>query len=373
MTALHTAAAIRRHVIANAIGAPADLATAIARMGFVQADPIRAPARAQDLVLRHRVAGYRAGDLERRYPALGIDEDFVYAFGFVSPAVRALLQPRGVTPTPARGALRGLRAEVLDHVRRAGPTHPRALVAALGARRETNAWGGQSHATTRALEWLHYMGHLRVARRERGVRVYEAAPVTTAPMDAGERHRTLVQRICELFGPMPERGLRTALRLTRHAVPDAPDRASALRRLVHDGTLVRGAVDGVPYVWPASLDVGARVAVPRVVRLLAPFDPIVWDRVRVEHLWGWAYRFEAYTPAARRQYGYYALPMLWGDRIVGWANVSAPNDSAAGALDVSLGFLAGRPREAAFARALDAELARLARFLTPRGRAATAP
>ena len=54
---------------------------------------------------------------------------------------------------------------------------------------------------------------------------------------------------------------------------------------------------------------------PRQVRFLAPFDPVVWDRARFEHLWGWAYRFEAYTPVKKRVRGYYAMPMLWGDQI----------------------------------------------------------
>ena len=58
------------------------------------------------------------------------------------------------------------------------------------------------------------------------------------------------------------------------------------------------------------------------MRLLAPFDPVVWDRRRFELLWGWAYRFEAYTPAPKRKLGYYALPLLWRDRVIGWANLS---------------------------------------------------
>ena len=61
------------------------------------------------------------------------------------------------------------------------------------------------------------------------------------------------------------------------------------------------------------------------MRLLAPFDPVVWDRRRFELFWGWAYRFEAYTPAAKRQLGYYALPLLWRDRVIGWGNVSVKN------------------------------------------------
>ena len=61
------------------------------------------------------------------------------------------------------------------------------------------------------------------------------------------------------------------------------------------------------------------------MRLLAPFDPIVWDRRRFELLWGWTYRFEAYTPAPKRTLGYYALPLLWRDAVIGWANASVRN------------------------------------------------
>jgi len=67
---------LRRYAVARTLGPPTTLARAIARFGFVQADPIRAPARAQDLTLRHRVAGYVAGDLERRYARLDVHEDF---------------------------------------------------------------------------------------------------------------------------------------------------------------------------------------------------------------------------------------------------------------------------------------------------------
>ncbi|EWS60580.1 hypothetical protein Y695_04569 [Hydrogenophaga sp. T4] len=55
------------------------------------------------------------------------------------------------------------------------------------------------------------------------------------------------------------------------------------------------------------------------MRLLAPFDPVVWDRDRFERLWDWAYRFEAYTPPAKRVRGYYAMPLLWRDQVIGWA------------------------------------------------------
>ncbi len=92
------------------------------------------------------------------------------------------------------------------------------------------------------------------------------------------------------------------------------------------------------------------------VALLAPFDPVVWDRLRFECFWGWDYRFEAYTPPAKRRFGYYALPLLWRDDVIGWANAA----SVDGTLRVSVGFAKARPRGAAFRRALEAEAAALA-------------
>ena len=101
------------------------------------------------------------------------------------------------------------------------------------------------------------------------------------------------------------------------------------------------------------------------VRLLAPFDPVVWDRRRFELLWGWTYRFEAYTPAHRRKLGYYALPLLWHDRVIGWGNLSLRD----GALASEFGYVADKaPRDAAFKAGLDAELARMQAFLVPAGR-----
>src|SRR5215470_7899332 len=86
---------LRRYAIARSLFRPTSLMRAIARLGFVQADPMRAPARAQDLVLAHRVKGYRVGDLERRYPRLAIEEAFFVNYGFLPRETLALLHPRG--------------------------------------------------------------------------------------------------------------------------------------------------------------------------------------------------------------------------------------------------------------------------------------
>ena len=136
----------------------------------MQADPIRSPARAQDLILRHRVDGYRAGDLEREYPSLDVEEDYLYAYGFLARPVWNLLHPR------SHSRMRAFEQKVLDTVRGLGEVHPAALEAHLGRQRVINAWGGYSKATTQALEDLHYRGLVRIARRENGIRVYRPSP-----------------------------------------------------------------------------------------------------------------------------------------------------------------------------------------------------
>jgi uncharacterized protein YcaQ len=345
-----TRRSLRRHAVNRSFFTAPTLQDGIDRLGFVQADPIRAPARAQDLILRQRVTDYRAGDLEREYPHLEVEEDYLYAYGFLSRRVWQLLHPRKSTP------LGRIERKVLDLVRHLGETHPASLEQHLGRKRVVNAWGGYSKATTNALEWLHWRGHLRIVRRERGVRVYQPAPAFGEALTAEERLRALVLVHANIFAPAPEKQLQSVL--ARYSDLGKPKQV--LADLIGDGQLRRGVCDGITYIWPAAHS--PDIDVPDAVRFLAPFDPLVWDRTRFEHLWGWAYRFEAYTPVKKRVRGYYAMPLLWRDALVGWANVTGP----AGAVRVDAGFVNRRPPERGFSRELDAEIARLDRFLKSR-------
>src|SRR5436309_13963395 len=92
---------LRRLAVSQSLFTPVTLKRALEKLGFVQADPIRAPARAQDLILRHRVKNYRAGDLERRYATLDIEEDFFVTYGFVESSLQALMYPRADSRVPA--------------------------------------------------------------------------------------------------------------------------------------------------------------------------------------------------------------------------------------------------------------------------------
>src|SRR5205085_7540754 len=113
-----------RHAVARSLFAPTSLRSALDALGFVQADPIRAPARAQDLMLRHRVTGYRAGDLERQYSQLAIHEDYFINYGFVTDRVFRLMHPRrGQAPWSSGGGRRVKR--LLEFIRLRGAVHPR--------------------------------------------------------------------------------------------------------------------------------------------------------------------------------------------------------------------------------------------------------
>src|SRR6202165_3004142 len=189
---------LRRFTIARNFSAPTTLRRALHRMGFVQADPIRSPARAQDLILRHRVKNYHAGDLERRYTTLDIEEDFFVVYGFVTRSLQALMHPRSDPRVPAddvgrpwpEGQMK--RAQLLlEFVRGRGTVHPREVDEHFSHGTVKNYWGGSSNATTHLLDAMHYRGLVRVARREKGIRIYRAqqhkAGHEAGPTDPAER------------------------------------------------------------------------------------------------------------------------------------------------------------------------------------------
>jgi uncharacterized protein YcaQ len=349
---------LRRFAVGRTLFPPTTLRRAVERLGFVQADPIRAPARAQDLILRHRVKGYRAGDLESRYASLGIAEDVFINYGFVTSAVQALMHPRasgGRSPTTRGKAASSL----LAFVRERGEVHPRHLVEHFQPRSVTNYWGGSSAATTHLLDKLHYQGLLRVTRRESGIRIYAVHDHPPRERELRDKHLdALVDVVVNCYAPVPGPSLPRLVARLRYAAPQwEPHLKRALLRA--RARLAHTRAGGADWYWPAG-ERPTREPAAATVRFLAPFDPIVWDRSRFERLWGWQYRFEAYTPVAKRKLGYYALPMLWRDAVIGWGNFSVQN----GTLHAGLGYVGSRaPADRAFKPALAEELARFETFL----------
>lgn len=360
-------AQLRAFALARSLGTKTDIKSAIHALGYVQADPIRAPARAQDLILMQRVQGYKVGDLERHYAELGVEEEVLHNYGFVPREVQRLLHPRQRELSRIERQVPGLTGRVFDFVRERSSVHPRDLDAHFGQNAVGNAWGGTSSATTQALDALHYLGKLRIVRRDKGTRVYGVAshiePENSAPpletLSREEQANGLVQLLLRLYAPLPAPSLGYLVSLLGYG---APHLKTELRAALKNLEAQRAKVDALTYLWPADEAmemVMANNSAPRWVRLLTPFDPVVWDRRRFTHLHGWPYKFEAYTPAAKRLFGYYALPLLWGAEAIGWANLKVEG----GKLQSQVGFADAAPKSKLFTRELEAELDRYRAFL----------
>ena len=354
---------LRRYAIARSLFKPTRLARAIARLGFVQADPMRAPARAQDLILAHRVTAYRVGDLERRYPKLAIEETILFNYGFVSRETISLLHPRGTPRTSdAWDAEMQARAEkVLAFVREHGPSRPADVQEHFDHGR-IRRWGADLNLTTHLLEGLHYRGLLRVARRESGARIYqtiERPPFDESPEARLTRAGRLLDLVMQLYAPLPAASLRYACRLLSYGVPFLSDEILRLHRDAAS-RYAHADVEGLLWFWPHDQNPNSvRYRVDDELRFLTPFDPVVWDRRRFQLLWNWEYKLEAYVPAHKRRMGHYAMPMLWREEMLGWANLKVVD----GRLRHELGFAGRRPRDRAFQRALEHALVRMQAFL----------
>jgi uncharacterized protein YcaQ len=207
---------------------------------------------------------------------------------------------------------------LLDRIRSEGPLATSDFESHKG---QTGWWEWSD--TKRALEWLFWAGHITTATRRSGfTRVYDLtervipAHVLSHPTPSdADAHRALIARAAAALGIATETELRDYFRQS------PSDARLAVQELAEEGLLIPVAVPGWRHAWlhrdarrPRRIDARA---------LLSPFDPLVWQRDRTERLFGFRYRIEIYVPAAKRQFGYYVLPFLLGDRLVARVDLKA--------------------------------------------------
>jgi uncharacterized protein len=305
----------------------------VARTGLFQIDSVNVLARAHYLPLFSRIGPYPVTMLERaayRAPR-DLFEYWGHEASLLPVDTHPLLRWRmAEADRHAWGGMRRIAADqpkfldaVLDEVRRCGPVSAADVERQHGGRdRKAGPWWDWSHVKL-ALEYLFWAGEVTTAARRGFERLYDLpervlpAAVLAAPTPAREvAQRALLARAARSLGVATERDLRDYYRLS---VADARTR---LAELVESGDLTPVRVDG--WTQPAYLDPAARL--PRSVAgraLLAPFDPLVWERHRTERMFGFRYRVEIYVPAPKRVHGYYVLPFLLGDRLVARVDLKA--------------------------------------------------
>ena len=237
-----------------------------------------------------------------------------------------------------------------------------------GLPRQKVDWGWNWSETKRALEYLFISGQLAVARRNAAFeRVYDLPERVIPPAildqpdpTAHETRVELIRRAARSHGVATVRCLRDyyRLQLERGEGGRQPTQR-AVDELVEEGELVPASIEG----WGRPAYLHRDAALPRKVgarALLSPFDPLVWERERTEQIFDFHYRIEIYVPEAKRQFGYYVLPFLLGDQIVGRVDLKA--DRKAGVLLAKAAHAEpGAPPETA--SELAAELRDLARWI----------
>ncbi|WP_185983984.1 winged helix-turn-helix domain-containing protein [Aureimonas mangrovi] len=315
------------------------LARTIARLGLHQIDSVNVLARAHYLPAFSRLGAYDRTLLERaawgRPGERRLFEYWAHEASLLPLDLQPALRWRMARAERGEAGYRSMRVfagerrgeamAILDRLRNEGPM----AASDLGSGRP--GWWEWSEAKV-ALEWLFYAGFVTTkTRRNSFERVYDltervipAAILDRPSPSEADAHRALVERSARALGIATKPELRDYFRL------GIPETRRAVSELVEEGTLEPIAVPG----WPAAF-LHREARLPRRIEataLLAPFDPLVWERARAERLFGFRYRIEIYVPAHLRQHGYYVLPFLLGDRLV--ARVDLKADRATGCLSV---------------------------------------
>ncbi len=342
----------------------------VRKLGVVQIDSVNVVARSHYLPLFARLGAYdvRAYDaLAYAGPSRAFAEYWAHEASLVPVEILPYLRWRMLRARAGNGMWSGIAAigrerpafveQAFAAVRAGGPLH----ASDLGPdAKGSGSWWGWSD-TKRALEYLFWASRITTATRRNFTRAYDLPErvwpkrvLDVPPIAESDAQRELVRIAARALGIATERDLRDYFRL------DVADARARVAELADAGELVRVGVAG----WRDPAYVAPNVRVPRVASacaILSPFDSLIWDRARTERLFGFRFRLEIYTPAHKREHGYYVLPFLMGERLV--ARIDCKHDRANGVLRaIAVHAEEGVPHDAV-AKALAIELRAFAKWL----------
>ena len=332
---------VRRHLLDPPRSLPAEAESVLRvvdRLGSLQFDPLEVPgARNHDLVLHARIAGYRRDWCDR------------WLYG--PPAERRLIElynkSLNILPMEELPFYRAAWERWRDDLEKGVLREHAELVATILGRVERDGhlstdafrdvehrvewwWDSDGSTSTRAakavMEALFVIGRLGIARREGSRRHYDLierlvpAELLEQHADVHDQHRHRLLSRHRGVGLMAVGGASELV----NGTGSAAERSRLTQQLVADGVLRPVAVEGLREVrfllaneLPLLEGNAAPAEAPPSVSFLAPLDPLMWDRRLIRTLFGFDYTWEVYTPAAKRRFGYYALPILFGDRLIG--------------------------------------------------------
>ncbi len=306
------------------------------RTGVLQVDSVNVLQRAHYMPLYSRMGPYDVGLLTRaaeRRPRRVV-EYWAHVQAFMPVDLWPVMRPRmerfrrGPRWHTWLGTNAGLPERVRDVVRERGASTARDLDD--GTPRVKEHWGWNWSESRKALDYLYTVGDLAIAGRNQHFEPVYDLPERVLPPEVlgaptpseADAVLELVRRAARSHGVATLRCLTDYYRL--QMVHDQGQRAArvAVDRLVETGELLPARVEG----WPREAWLHRDAARPRRVgarALLSPFDPVVWERERTERLFDFHYRIEIYVPAPKRRFGYYVLPFLLGDQVVGRVDLKA--------------------------------------------------
>jgi hypothetical protein len=327
---------VRRHLLAPPRALPATPESVLAvveRLAVLQFDPLEVPgARNHDLVLHARVAGYRREWCEQ------------WLYGSDRRLIEIYNKSLNIVPTAELGHYRiswdrnapqvddGILREqatvaeaVLAGIREHGPQSTAAFAEHGHA---VDWWWAPTRASRAVMEALFVSGRLGIARRDGNRRYYDLIErlvpaevlALREPVEAAWRWRLLSRyRATGLTSP-------SAQAEVMYSAGSAAERRRRTDELTAEGVLTEVNIEGLKgprWLLTAELPLLAKGAdsaaatIPPAVTFLAPLDPLMWDRRLLRELWDFDYLWEVYVPEAKRRWGYYVLPILFGDRFVG--------------------------------------------------------